>query len=160
TQRQFSDLDLLVRGADLSTACAVVAADGFRSGAPLKMISREFPSGWEMTFVREKGLFALDLHWRLSPPYFPFTPEGDVLWERAVEVGLRYGFVTTLCADDLMMFLCVHGAKHGWQSLSGVCDVAEAIRAYQYDWLSLAAYAKRLGSHRMLLLGVLLAHEL
>jgi hypothetical protein len=160
TLRQFTDLDLLVRQRDLSGAFAALAGDGFRTKAPLKKIGGELPSGWEMTFVRERGLFELDLHWRLSPPYFPFTPEGDELWARAVEVDLGPGRVSTLGPEDLMLFLCAHGAKHGWQSLSGVCDVAQAARAYRYDWEELAARARSLGSLRILLLGVLLAYDL
>ena len=158
--RQFTDLDLLVHQGDLSAAFAVLAGDGFRTTAPLKQIGGELPCGWEMTFVRERGLFELDLHWRLSPPYFPFTPEGDELWARAVEVDVGPGCVSTLGPEDLMLFLCAHSAKHGWQSLSGVCDVAQAARAYRYDWEALAARAKSLGSLRILFLGVLLAHDL
>ncbi|MBV8054895.1 MAG: nucleotidyltransferase family protein [Deltaproteobacteria bacterium] len=158
TLRQFTDLDLMVRQADLGTAFAVLAGDGFRTRAPLKI--GEFPSGWEMTFTRERSLFELDLHWRLSPPYFPFTPEGDELWQRAVEIDLGPGCVSTLGPEDLMLFLCAHGAKHGWQSLSGVCDVARAAHAHQYDWEALAARARSLGSLRIFLLGVLLAHDL
>ncbi|MBV8361700.1 MAG: nucleotidyltransferase family protein [Deltaproteobacteria bacterium] len=158
--RQFTDLDLLVRQGDLGAAFAALAGDGFRTKAPFKKIGSGLPSGWEMTFMRERGLFELDLHWRLSPPYFPFTPEGDDLWARAVEVDLGPGRVSTLGPDDLMLFLCAHDAKHGWQSLSGVCDVAHAARAYQYDWETLTARAKSLGSLRILLLGLLLAHDL
>jgi hypothetical protein len=160
TLRQFTDLDLLVRQDDLGATFAALAEEGFRTTAPLKKIAGEPSSGWEMTFVREGGLFELDLHWRLSPSYFPFTPEGDELWQRAVEVDLGPGRVSTLGPEDLMLFLCAHGAKHGWQSFSGVCDVAQAAHAHQYDWEALAAHARSLGSLRMLLLGVLLAYDL
>jgi len=160
TLRQFTDLDLLVRQDDLGAALAALEGDGFRTKAPLKKTPGEVPSGWEATFVRERGLFELDLHWRLSPPYFPFTPEGDELWARAIEVDLGPGGVFTLGPDDLMLFLCAHGAKHGWQSLSGVCDVAQAARVHKYDWEALAGRAKMLGSLRILLLGLLLAHDL
>lgn len=110
--------------------------------------------------MREGGLFELDLHWRLSPPYFPFTPEGDQLWARAVEVDIGAGKVKTLCPEDLILFLCAHGAKHGWQSLSGVSDVACAVRVNQYDWDRLTADSRALGSERIVLLGLLLAHDL
>jgi hypothetical protein len=59
-----------------------------------------------------------------------------------------------------MLFLCAHGAKHGWQSPSGVCDVAQAVHAHQYDWERLAARANSLGSLRIFLLGLLLAQDL
>ena len=159
TLRQFNDLDLLVRHADLGAAVAALAADGFHTRAPMNKIPGQL-SSWEVTLVREQGLFELDLHWRLSPPYFPFTPEGDQLWSLAVEVDLGVGRVSTLCPEDLVLFLCAHGAKHGWQSLSGVCDVAQALRAHHYDWDRLAARSRSLGSVRIISLGVLLAHDL
>jgi hypothetical protein len=159
TLRQFNDLDLLVRHADLSAVVAALALDGFHTKPPLNRIPGQ-SSSWEVTLVRDGGLFDLDLHWRLSPPYFPFTPEGDQLWSRAVEVDLGVGRVATLCPEDLMLFLCAHGAKHGWQSLSGVCDVAHAASAHDYDWNRMAAYSRSLGSLRIMLLGVLLAHDL
>jgi putative nucleotidyltransferase-like protein len=159
TLRQFTDLDLLVSQNDLSATFAALAGEGFRTRMPLRIASKR-SSGWEMTFARESDLFALDLHWRLLPRYFPFAPEGSELWERAVEVDLGPGRVSTLGPEDLMLFLCAHGAKHGWQTLSGVCDVAQAARTHQYDWEALTARAKSLGSLRILLLGVLLAHDL
>jgi Uncharacterised nucleotidyltransferase len=153
--RQFTDLDLLVRYDDLRVAVNVLADDGFRTKAPLNQLW-----GWEATFVREPGLFELDLHWRLSPSYFAVTPEGDELWARAVEVNLGPGCVWTLGPDDLMLFLCAHGAKHGWQSLSGVRDVAAAARVHRYDWEAVTERAKSLGSLRIILLGLLLCRDL
>jgi hypothetical protein len=160
TLRQFTDLDLLVRQNDLGATFAALAEEGFRTNAPLKRIASERSFGWEMTFVREPGLFELDLHWRLLPSYFPFTPEGDELWQRAVEVDLGPERASTPAPEDLMLFLCAHGAKHGWQSLGGVCDVAQAARAHQYDWEALASHARSLGNLRILLLGLLLAYDL
>jgi hypothetical protein len=157
--RQFNDLDLLVRQVDLDVAFAVLAADGFRCKVPLKKVQGQL-SSWEVTLARERGLFQLDLHWRLSPAYFPFAPEGDELWSRAVEIDLGVGPVATLCPDDLMLFLCAHGAKHGWQALSGVCDVAQATRVHQYEWDRLMAHSSALGSLRIVFLGLVLAHKL
>jgi hypothetical protein len=160
TLRQFTDLDLLVRHNDLGATFAALAGKGFRTRTPLKRIASKRSSGWEMTFAREPNLFALDLHWRLLPRYFPFAPEGSELWQRAVEVDLGPGRVSTLGPEDLILFLCAHGAKHGWQTLSGVCDVAQAAHAHQYNWEALTANAKSFRSLRILLLGVLLAHDL
>jgi hypothetical protein len=160
TLRQFNDLDLLVHKKDLGAAVAALVADGFCTRTVSKRIHPERFSAWEITLGRERGLFEVDLHWRLSPPYFPFTPEGDELWTRAVQVELKGARVSTLGPEDLILFLCAHGAKHGWQSLSCVCDVAQAVRAHQCDWERLVARAGSLGGLRILWLGLLLAHDL
>jgi hypothetical protein len=158
--RQFTDLDLLVRERDLPAALAALKADGFHPVKRLRKGARGVAGAHEVTLARRQSLCAIDLHWRLSPPYFAFTPEGEELWARATEVDLGPGRVFTLGHEDLMLYLCAHGAKHGWQSLSGVCDVAAAAHTYNYDWEALAARAKVLGGRRTLLLGGLLAHDL
>jgi hypothetical protein len=69
--------------------------------------------------------------------------------------------VLTLSPEDLILFLCVHGAKHEWDQLIWVCDVAETIRAYPgLDWTTVQQRAAETGSLRMLQLGLFLAHEI
>ena len=56
--------------------------------------------------------------------------------------------------------LCVHGAKHFWDRLAWIVDVAELITVQPVDWalsMQIAAEAK---STRVLLLGLYLAHDL
>jgi hypothetical protein len=160
TLRQFSDLDILVRERDLRTTLEVLQADGFRPFLRLKGSPREIPGGSQLTLVRDRATFAIDLHWRLSPSYFPLTPEGEELWSRATQVNLGAGSVLTLGCEDTLLHLCVHGARHGWQSLSGICDVAAATRRSECDWKALTSRAEARGSLRALLLGCLLAHDL
>jgi Uncharacterised nucleotidyltransferase len=160
TLRQFLDLDILVRERDLHTALAVLQADGFRPILRLKGSPRAIPGGSRLTLVRDPSTFAIDLHWRLSPSYFPLTPEGEELWSRATEINLGAGSVLTLGCEDTLLHLCVHGARHGWQSLSGICDVAAAARRADCDWKALTSRAEALGSLCALLLGSLLAHDL
>ena len=59
----------------------------------------------------------------------------------------------------MLLYLCVHGAKHMWSHLQWLGDVARLVSA-PLDWsiaLQLAAEAK---CERPVLLGLLLAHEL
>jgi hypothetical protein len=60
--------------------------------------------------------------------------------------------------------LCVHGAKHGpfpWPALKWVTDMEAFLETMSWDWwLQVLHLARRLGCHRMALLGVSLAHEL
>ncbi|WP_244142139.1 nucleotidyltransferase family protein [aff. Roholtiella sp. LEGE 12411] len=61
----------------------------------------------------------------------------------------------------MLVILCVHGSKHLWERLAWICDLAELIRIHQQtDWEQIMAKAKKLGTERMLLLGLYLAHNL
>jgi hypothetical protein len=69
--------------------------------------------------------------------------------------------VASLSAEETLLILCVHGAKHGWNRLMWVCDIAEFLRVNaDIDWPWLLQYAKKLGGGRMLLFGLHLANTL
>lgn len=158
--RQFIDLDLLVREDQAAEAVRLLTADGYvaPAGYGVGEIGR---SGVFETSLAKPGSFAaIDLHWRLAEPYFPLALGGDELWQRAITVELEGGGVRTLAPDDHLLYLCAHGARHGWETLSGVCDVAQLMRAAPVDWQPLRERAARVGARRMLLLGVVLVHDL
>jgi hypothetical protein len=69
--------------------------------------------------------------------------------------------VRSLAPEDLLLILCVHGAKHYWSRLGWICDVAALLRASpQLGWKRVIEQACQLGGKRMLALGLYLAHEL
>ena len=62
---------------------------------------------------------------------------------------------------QLLLLICVHGAKHLWDQLKWICDVAYLTdRRPDLDWAGLLAAAAGSGTSRMLSLGLTVAHEL
>lgn len=158
--RQFTDLDLLVRKGEVGRTVEILLNEGYaaRAGCGLADLGR--PGAYEIAMGRPGALGEIDLHWRLIPPYFPLVLDGEDLWRRAVRVEIEGAAVRTLAPADHLLYLCAHGAKHGWQALGGICDLAELMRVSPIDWEELCARAARAGARRALGLGVLLAHEL
>jgi len=66
----------------------------------------------------------------------------------------------TLRAEDLMLVLCVHAAKHVWIQLSWLCDIAQLAKSPQLDWNAIQDESRRLGIERIVNLNLLLAHKL
>jgi hypothetical protein len=66
----------------------------------------------------------------------------------------------TLRAEDLLLVLCVHAAKHVWIQLSWLCDIAQLAKSRQLDWTAIQDEARRLGIERIVNLNLLLAHKL
>jgi hypothetical protein len=61
----------------------------------------------------------------------------------------------------LLLILCVHASKDAWERLRYVCDVAELVHTHRdMDWRRVVERAGRLGSQRMLFVGLLLARDL
>jgi hypothetical protein len=176
TMRQFNDLDLLVRKGEVRRAADILLAAGYAPRAGYRLADLDRPGAYEIAMVRTGALMEIDLHWRLIPPYFPLALDSEDLWRRAVRIEVEGAPVRTLTPADHLLYLCAHGAKHGWQALGGICDLAELIRATSrapaptlsqsssqvpyIDWDELSARAEQAAAHRALELGVLLAHEL
>jgi hypothetical protein len=161
--RQFIDLDLLVLPAELSRARELLAAEGYRSGLPLTPAQEEayLASIGQMPFVKEGRTCMVELHAQIMPRDFHFPLGLERLWPRLRPVSVGGSTVHALAGQDLLLVLCAHGAKHLWGCLSWLCDVAELLRVSQaLDWAAVWDEARALRAERILLLGVLLAHDL
>jgi Uncharacterised nucleotidyltransferase len=159
--REFSDLDILVRPAAIARARQVLIAHGYRpSCSDSRAVQSPVFRAYEETFVAASGVTVLDLHWHLLPHYIGFL-DADSLWDRARHIELHGHRLTTLATEDLLLFLCVHGAKHGWPLLSWICDLAGLVhRNPKLDWQALMSRSQSVRSRRSLLLGLWLAHDL
>lgn len=161
--RQFRDLDILVREEDAMRAKDLLLSEGYRR-------LDQLPAGYETAFdhsrkvcelVREDGQIAVELHWSITSWTFFFPLNPVHLWKRLETVSLADTPVLSLAREDLLLILCVHGAKHHWRRLRWICDVAELLRVYQeINWGRITKHVSRLGGARMLYLGLLLAHDL
>src|SRR5262249_47194927 len=111
-------------------------------------------------FLSPDGGFMLELHWGITEWYFAFALDADYLGERRETVSLLGTSVSSIAAEDLLLLLTAHGTKHGWERLAWICDIAELLRARpEMAWKQVLEQADRLGSKRMLFLGLLLAQD-
>jgi hypothetical protein len=158
--RVFSDLDVMVHQSDLARAARTLARIGYTSSAyDEKAIASGFFPDVALNFARDDNI--VDLHWRLAPSYFPFAPEGEPVWQRTVEIELPGRRVRALGRRDAILFQACHGSKHGWTTLGHVSDFARLLAASApADLDGLVDEARRIGSLRMVLLGVDLAASL
>jgi hypothetical protein len=159
--REFGDLDLLLRPADVSRARSLLMEQGYHSQYALTQAQ-------EAAYLRSQGQLPLEkpgraiveLHAALAPRAFPFDLGLARMWPRRVTVALTGQPVAAPGAENLLLILCMHGAKHLWKNLGWICDVAELLRAHHaLDWDQARREALRLRCERMLRLGVLLAEE-
>ena len=111
--------------------------------------------------VRQDEKILVELHWAITSWTFFFPLNPACLWERLETGSLEDTPVRTLAPEDLLLILCVHGAKHYWSRLGWICDVAELLRVHPgLKWTALLLQAKQLGGRRILFLGLFLAHVL
>jgi putative nucleotidyltransferase-like protein len=159
--RQFTDLDILVRRSDFPAAAAILTREGYRQKFDCKALETGFFQATKDVFAHPDGLRQIDLHWGVTPRYFPFAPDLDSLWSRAQRVALDGGNVLAPSPQDLMLALCAHACRHGWNCLTLVCDIAELLRSRpDIDWGETVEAATKLGNRRMVILALCLARDL
>ena len=160
--RQFVDLDILVRQSDLPRVAEILTAERYLSPHSRREgLATNYFQECEDAFFSAGGMGAVDVHWKVTPRSFRFAPAEESFWHRARAVELESRTVNAIAPEDLLLYICVHAAKHGWVQLGSICDVAETIRARpSIDLMAMLDEATKLGSRRMFLTGIYLAHEL
>ncbi len=160
-RRQSVDLDVLVREQDVLRAKDLLLHQGYRPEHEWALQETlRLQASHEYPFVHHDRRIKVELHWKITPEYFSFSPDLELLWKRLRPSFLAGHEVMTPSPEDLLLILCVHGTKHLWQGLGLVCDVAELVHNKKLDWEQTMKQARELGSERMLFLGLFLASDL
>jgi len=159
--RQFRDLDVLVRAADIPRARAALKELGYEPQIELSTRQEKayLSSGYEYVFGWNTEANLLELQWQILPRFYAINFDMGALFRRSEEIELDGARYRILGQQDLMLVLCVHAAKHEWAQLGMLRDIA-ALARFELDWECIAAEAKRLGIERVLKISLLLAHEL
>ncbi len=161
--RDYGDLDILVRPRDVLKTKRILIGCGYRLVTqPGRHKEPRFSQrNKDLIFDSRDGRVRVELHWRLTGRHFDFPLDLNSLWARPETISLAGSVVRTLAPEDLLLYLCMHGSRHGWERLLWICDVAELLRTHsRMDWELLARKAQRLGSRRTLALGLILARDL
>lgn len=160
--RPFNDLDLLIRPCDFARASALLQEDGYQVHIHLTLAQLEShrQAEGQVPFLSGDGACLVELHTDLVPRSFSFPLPVTTLCQRLRTVRLGGQEVQTLAPEELLLVLCVHGAKHQWIYLGWICDIAELLRIFPaLDWGHVYTLAARARGERLLHLGLLLAQD-
>jgi hypothetical protein len=157
------DIDLLVRPQDVAAAWQALACAGWRQvnppaplgGARLALFCRaakdslhRYPATGQM----------LELHWRLSDELArPLMPPPEALARLELAPGRS---VRVLSDRALFLYLCMHGAAHGWARIKWLADVAALLHRSPDGGAMLWAHAASAGGRIAAGSAVILAQEL
>jgi hypothetical protein len=157
TMRSYADLDFLLLPEDVKRARIALQEDGWAVTEDVASIHEQLflQSQCEYGFLRDKVL--VELQWALAPGFFSLdVPLSDMI-RRAVTVQVLGSPVMTLAADDLLLALAIHGAKHLWIRLDWVLDIASLLRAETIDANRVAELAEQYHLERIVAVAALMA---
>ncbi len=158
--RSYGDLDLLVRQRDIRRATELMIAAGYQAAVPVSAIdSGKIPG--QYLFSAPDSKLLVELHNDYTLRYFPRRLLLEGFFERQVRVLLDSRKAPALSVEDELVLICVHGAKHYWERLMWIADVAALLYSQtNLDWKRAAESAREVGAERMLHAGLLLAANL
>lgn len=159
--RQFNDVDLLVSPADLSDGLETLRHLGYEFAYRLTPSQqRHYARAMGQVPLHDARGTLVELHTSLTDTAYHFPLGFDDLWSRRQPVVLHDHTVSSLGNEDLLLYLAVHGTKHGWPCLGWVIDLVQLIaRNGSTDWPRLLHRAIAMRCRRILLLSLWLARE-
>jgi hypothetical protein len=160
--RRFVDLDIIVRERDVERAAKLLRDSGYApQGLTPEQEAALARTQHNIAYARDGGRLIVELHRDVASKDFADVTFDEGAWARAMRVPLLGGAVSAPSAEDLLLALCVHGAKHLWERLAWVCDVAGLVNSRaELDWRAVFERAAAARVERMLLLGLRLARGL
>jgi hypothetical protein len=165
--REFGDLDLLLRPADILQAKSILATHGYvpefhltpaveaaflRSRANYHLV---------MQLERAQRTVMVELHWKTDPEFQVEPVNDDNWWIELPRIKLDELDVRSFAPHESLLILCLHGSKHFWASLGWLVDVSEMIRQQPaLDWTWIIATAEKMRAGRRLAYGLHLLRKL
>lgn len=164
--RHAGDLDLLVDPGAVWDADRILNEAGYLRTVPEYPLSPGQAAAFmkirkDFSYTHPESSVGVELHWRWSQNAYLLPLEIDELWTRRDSVRLGSDRVAALPRQELVLYLCAHGAHTGWFRLKWLCDVAELIGDDSRTEIpELMARAKDLGVKRMLAQGLALRQQI
>ena len=161
-RREYSDLDFAVEQKYIPDVVAVLKSDGYRP----QFDPREAHAGQDgsapgqYSFLSHPQKILAEFHTERTLRYFPIPINFQDLTSRLMTVEIGDQHLRTFSIEDTLVMLCVHGAKHFWERLGWVLDVAKLVTGQEVDWRLATQIAAKMESTRVLRLGLYLSHDL
>ena len=154
--RECSDLDFLVKHADVNRAGSVLRNLGYVPVSPIRDSLRPIfvRNASEEQFQHPESNILLELQWAPAPRAMAVDFDEESLWRNKQTVTVAGESLAVPSPEDLFALLAIHGWKHNWSKLIWIADLAQLIRRHDLDWGRLHRLAARGGWIRMLRLAV------
>jgi hypothetical protein len=160
-RRTSVDLDFVVPQRYIPEATALLQAHGYKPQFNLIEAQAGYsgPAPGQYAFTPSDERTFVELHTERTLRYFSRSLDFDALNLRAIQLDIGGQKIRSFSVEDLLVMLSVHGAKHFWERLSWIVDIAQLITVRNVNWELLWQIAAQLQSTRLVLLGLYLAHE-
>ena len=156
--RQYGDLDLVVREKDITRVTELMLALAYEAAVPLTAIRANKIPG-EYNFRQKSTQLLVEFHTERTFRYHPRPLPIENLFQRRASVSFDGREIPALSLEDELILISIHGAKHFWERLSYIADVAAFVSRQELDWAKVESAAAEVGAERMLDAALRLAQD-
>lgn len=160
--RQFIDIDILVKRSDIIKVNYLMNQMGYVLESCPENIdeSMYFKTQTEHKYINYSSGNIIEIHNKVQGHFFHFPTDPYFLYEDLRLMNFnKHGF-KTFNYENLLILLCIHGARHNWSRISWICDINELIHNNGIDWSKVIENSEKLGVKRILLINLLLTRYL
>lgn len=160
--RQTGDIDLFVHPEDFSQLQAALADIGYSPQVSFSEpeLKAYLKSSYECMFDGPVGCHVLEVQWAIQPRFYAVDFDMTGVFHRAVTIDVVGQPMKTPSPADLFLILAVHAAKHAWERVIWICDLARLMSLPSMDWGLIASKSASLGISRIVTVSMLLARRL
>lgn len=161
--RRISDLDVLLREPDIARVMPILEARGYQMAPHEPTVDDEVErrNSHHVSVVNAEKMLRIELHHCLLRPRARGRWDFDTIAPRLVPLPFMGRTVPMFTPEDLLVYLCEHGAEHTWIRLEWLVAVAELVQSGQVqDWARVTQWAGDLGTTHRVRAALLLANAL
>jgi hypothetical protein len=161
-RRVSNDVDVLIDRPNAARARAALLADGYslaprrryRAGSQLYGL---YPPAGRTDVLRSGHPGETDVDVQVGLAEWPhgIRISTSALFERAITVDVAGQRLPTLCVNDAMLSMAIHGLQHGWSFLRAASDI-DAVAAQVTDWDGVIEQARVARMSRVLWVALLM----
>lgn len=158
--RPSADLDLLVHRADLETVCETLRTRGLALVPGLNAAQQALTlrQNCEFCLGKPDGPY-VEPHWELFPKAYPCDFPAEAVWASAGWAEFEGRRILQPSLEHAFLLLCVHAAKHRWEQIRQVADIAWFLHQQALNGGELFQLAKEVGASKALATSCWLAEE-
>lgn len=140
--RVAGDIDLLVRESDLPRAARILGDAGYRHDVAIgeRSLRRHRRRQHDIAFVNPDRDALIELHADLAQPHYGYRFDLEKWWAERRSVLVGGTRICVLKPEHGYLFAAIHAAKHRWERLDLVCDLA-AYGRQTLKWAEIEAEA-------------------
>jgi hypothetical protein len=149
--RQYVDLDLLVDEDTFLKSVKILESNSFRFEDEfiLDKFKEKRNIFHDLTLTNNLGV-KIELHWRLFSDEYMTDFANIELYDNLCSVQINNQNIKTFSNEINLMYFCIHGAKHNWERIEWLLDIARFIENREINWDLVFEYVEKTNTQKII----------